>query len=403
MRTSGNLTREQLIKDLIKIRKHINELQKLADKHEKTAGELIKAQAMYQGLFEFAPDGIVVVNRDGCIVYVNAQAERFFGYGRQEIIDMPVEVLIPERFRQKHIANRQQYFHDPHVRPMGTGLELYGQRKDGSEFPLDISLGPLEFDEGTLVVAVMHDISTWKAMEEELRRSRDELELRVQERTGELTKSQQRLQQLAAQLLMVQEKERKRVALELHDGLLSELGAMKYVFESKLMLLEKGQLSDLNEFKRVSDILAMVTNEARRIMNNLHPSVLDELGLIAAIKWFSGEYQKSYPNIRVQTRLDVSEEDISDSVKIVIYRVLQEALNNFAKHGKGDQVNLSLSRSKSTFVLTIQDNGQGFDMETVRKGLGLESMRERVELSGGEIQIESGLGQGTTIGAIWRL
>jgi len=252
-------------------------------------------------------------------------------------------------------------------------------------------------------VAVMHDISTWKAMEEELRRSRDELELRVQERTGELTKSQQRLQQLAAQLLMVQEKERKRVALELHDGLLSELGAMKYVFESKLMLLEKGQLSDLNEFKRVSDILAMVTNEARRIMNNLHPSVLDELGLIAAIKWFSGEYQKSYPNIRVQTRLDVSEEDISDSVKIVIYRVLQEALNNFAKHGKGDQVNLSLSRSKSTFVLTIQDNGQGFDMETVRKGLGLESMRERVELSGGEIQIESGLGQGTTIGAIWRL
>ena len=111
--------------------------------------------------------------------------------------------------------------------------------------------------------------------------------------------------------------------------------------------------------------------------------------------------QKSYPHIKVQKQIEVSEQDISEGIRIVIFRVLQEALNNFAKHGKGDRVDLSLSKSNGAFALTIRDNGQGFDLEKARKGLGLESMRERVELSGGEFQIESTIGQGTTIRAIW--
>ena len=136
-------------------------------------------------------------------------------------------------------------------------------------------------------------------------------------------------------------------------------------------------------------------------MNNLHPSVLDELGFLAAMNWLCGEYQKSYPHISVQTEIAVSESDISDGIRIVIFRVLQEALNNFAKHGKGDRVEVSLSKSEGTFSFVIRDNGQGFDVEKAEKGLGLESMRERVELSGGEFQIESIIGQGTTIRAIW--
>lgn len=101
-------------------------------------------------------------------------------------------------------------------------------------------------------------------------------------------------------------------------------------------------------------------------------------------------------------QIGVLEADISDSVRVVIFRILQEALNNFAKHGKGNRVDLSLSKLNGAFALTILDNGQGFDVENARKGLGLESMRERVELSGGEFQIESVIGQGTTIRAIWK-
>jgi signal transduction histidine kinase len=136
-------------------------------------------------------------------------------------------------------------------------------------------------------------------------------------------------------------------------------------------------------------------------MNNLHPSVLDELGFLAAMNWLCGEYQKSYPHISVQTEISVSESDISNGMRIVIFRVLQEALNNFAKHGKGDRVEVSLLKADGTFSFVIRDNGQGFDVERAEKGLGLESMRERVELSGGEFQIESDLGRGTTIRATW--
>lgn len=229
------------------------------------------------------------------------------------------------------------------------------------------------------------------------------LKQRVEERTGELEKSQQRLQQLSSQLLLAQEKERKRVALELHDGLLSELAATKYLLEGKMMLLKQGKLSDPSEFEQVTDILNGAINEARGIMNNLRPSILDELGLIATIKWLSEEYQKSYPQIRVQRQVEISEQDISDSLKVAIFRVLQEALNNFAKHGKGDRVDLSLSKGDNTITLVIRDNGQGFNVDNVQKGLGLESMRERVEFPGGTFCLESAIGQGTTIRATWDL
>ena len=235
----------------------------------------------------------------------------------------------------------------------------------------------------------------------ELQQLNQTLEQRVQERTEELSKSQQRLQQLSSQLLLAQEKERKRVAVELHDGLMSELAATKFLLEGKIMLLDKGNPVDPAELRRVADILAGTMKEARRLMNNLHPSVLDELGLIATIGWLCGEYQRSYPHITVQQEIAVSEKDIAEGIKVVIYRVLQEALNNFARHGKGARVEVSLSKSDGTFSFVIRDNGQGFDVEKAQKGLGLESMRERVELSGGEFQIESTIGQGTTIRANW--
>jgi signal transduction histidine kinase len=285
--------------------------------------------------------------------------------------------------------------------PLKIGDRLIGTLSFGTRTRTSFSSEDL-----SLMKTVADQVAT--AMErmrliKELRRSRDELEKGVQDRTEELTKSQNRLQQLSSQLLLAQEKERKRVAIELHDGLLSELAATKYLLEGKIMLLEKGKLSEPGEFRRVVDILASAMKEARRIMNNLHPSVLDEFGLITALNWLSGEYHKSYPHIVVLKKMEVGERDIPDSLKVVIYRVLQEALNNFAKHGKGDRIELSLSKSDNILTLRIQDNGQGFDVEKVQKGLGLESMRERVELSGGEFQIESAIGQGTTIRAIWRI
>jgi signal transduction histidine kinase len=229
------------------------------------------------------------------------------------------------------------------------------------------------------------------------------LEIRVEERTAELRR-------LSVQLLNAQEEERKRIALELHDGIGQNLSAIKYRVENALEGMR--QRKPANEVKSLEPVVSVVqdaVDEVRRISMNLRPSILDDLGILATVSWFCREVEETFSGIRIEKRINIDENDVPDSLKIVIYRLLQEALNNMAKHSQADHVHLVLEGIDENIELTVMDNGVGFDMEQVlseetsKRGLGLASMKERAELSGGSFLVESQRGVGTTVRASWSL
>jgi len=218
-----------------------------------------------------------------------------------------------------------------------------------------------------------------------------------------LRESEKQLRFLSSKLISAQEEERKRIAGDIHDSISSSLSAIKFGLENTLQQAEQGRVLP-ESVKSLVSLTQMTIEESRRIMTDLRPSALDDLGVISTMGWFCREFQKTYSDIRIDQKADVPENEVPDPLKIVIFRVMQEAFHNIAKHSKTGRATLCLSRNGDAIELYIQDHGMGFDVKahlSKGKGMGLTSMRERTELSGGSFKIESMVGQGTTIRASW--
>jgi PAS domain S-box-containing protein len=356
---------------------------------KKAEAAMQTSQALLDKTFASLEEVVFVVDRSNRrVVACNSAVEKVFGYSVDEPIGRNTEFL--------HV-NREMYeqFGRELFRTLDRGgvfrCEFRMRHKDGTIFLTEHTVTQIFDSAGwpSHVVSVVRDITERKKAEEALRRSEEQL------------------RKLSALLLEAHESERKMVARELHDSIGASLTAVKFGLERKLRAIEQGKpISGA----RLEDLLALVQGamkEARRIQQNLRPLVLDELGVGVAIRSLCRDFQKIYPHIEISDDLHIQEDDVPYRLKIVIYRISQEALNNVAKHSQANAVTLSLRKVKGHIELAIHDNGLGFDLEQEPQsgrrhfGLGLASMKERTQLTGGSFTPDSRKGEGTTIHARW--
>jgi len=222
-----------------------------------------------------------------------------------------------------------------------------------------------------------------------------------------LKESQRVLHHLSLRLMTAQEGERKRIAQELHDSIGQSLSAIKFMVERALeVTCPLGRADHIQPLQAVIPVIQASVEEVRRISMALRPSTLDDLGLLATLAWFSREFTSTYPHLEVERQIEVREAEVPDALRISIFRIVQEAMNNAAKHAQAKKIILSLRSVFGLIQLVVADDGVGFDPAIKRQadasgGFGLASMRERTELTGGNLIVHSEPGQGTVVTAQW--
>ena len=333
--------------------------------------ELDQAPVPYRAVFESAPDGIVVVDREGRIREANPAVEEMFGWDIAELRGEKVEVLVPEYARGEHQAQRDGYFEDPHTRPMGIGLELRGRRRDGTVFPVEISLSPLSTDEGPMVISTIRDVTERK-----------------------------RLREFGAGALRAAEEERRRIARELHDDTAQRLAGLLIRLRLARRTEDRERREEMLDAAR-EEILASA-EAVRRIARGLRPPALEDAGLDAAIRWHVRQ-QVEPADLSAEVDVEPVGDRLDEEAALAVYRIVQEALSNVLRHAEARTVRVRLGTDGTAVVVEVTDDGRGFALEgSVERhdgGLGLLGMKERAAVAGGTLEIDSSPGTGTRIRA----
>lgn len=223
-----------------------------------------------------------------------------------------------------------------------------------------------------------------------------------------LRRSEEELRQLSGQLMSIQETERKRIAADLHDGIGQSLSVIKLSIEQAAYNLSNGNGREaLDALQQLAPRVKDAIVEIRRISMDLRPSTLDDLGILPTLSWFFREFEAAARGISVDKTITAEEADIPPSLKVVIFRILQEAMSNIVKHAEASRISFGLEKDGQILIFRVEDNGRGFDAqafhETPSEGLGLRGMQERARLSGGVYQMKSVRNKGTSIRITWPL
>ena len=322
----------------------------------------------YDAVFRASPDGIVVVDETGRILDVNPMAEQLFGYSRAELVGEEIETLVPGRVRGVHAANRLRYMTSPTARPMGIGMELAALRRDGSEITVEISLSPLDTAQGVLVIATVRDVT-----------------------------QRRQLRDFGAAALRASEAERKHIARELHDDTAQRLAALLL----RLRILERdtqdpGLSARLAELR---DEIAGCAEGVRRIARGLRPPELEDAGIAAALRAHARALREG-TGLAVELNAEAVDELLDPDGRLVLYRIVQEALSNVVRHSGAASARVVVQRSGQWVLVRVSDEGRGFGdgtPSTLGGGLGLLGMQERAAGVGGRVAVESEAGRGTEV------
>lgn len=342
---------------------------------------LAQTQALFELLFESAPDANVLVAESGEILAVNRRTEEMLGFQRGELTGQPIESLMPQRYAVSHPHLRGHYNRNPRIRHMAPDLDLTARHKDGHEIPVNVTLSPLRTEQGLLILSVIRDVTSRKEAEDALRRQEAELH-EVQHR-----------------LLRKAEDERAFLARELHDGPIQELYHMAFQLDE----LASGSLPAGQEelIQQTRESLQTTITTLRSIMSELRPPTLAPFGLEKTIRSHAEQFANSHPELAVDLDLDSDGQSLPEMLRLALFRIYQEALNNTLRHAQADRVQVTFRYHLEQVELSVSDNGRGFVVprqwvNLARKGhYGLVGMRERAEALGGQLEVISAPGEGT--------
>jgi PAS domain S-box-containing protein len=364
------------------------------------------SEERFRGLMESAPDAMVIVGARGRIVLVNRQTEQMFGYDRGELLGEPVEILIPEKFRSRHAAHRTGFIDDPKVRPMGAGLELFGVRRDGTEFPVEISLSPLETDEGRLVSAAIRDITERKRAES--------IVLGALKRERELTESLRELDRIKSDFVAT-------VSHELRTPLTNIIGTIE--------MLAEGDYGELNpQQRRTVDVLDRNSHRLLDLikdlldLNHIESGGLGLQRTVTDLGELFERVESQVVSLAANKRIVLRFEAAGELGNVVIdshqvERALLNLVTNAIKFTPAEgRVSVRAERTGDVIQFVVADNGIGipeheqqhlftrFFRSSVATenaipgtGLGLVIVKHIVEGHGGTITVDSAIGEGTTV------